>query len=766
MKFNFRKISAIAISALMTGMTMGTAAAAVYPAPFVSGGTADVAIVYGTGAGVSSLDLVQAGNIQESLGTFVDGGTVAVEGGETFKLDKDSNHFNFNNALNGVYTTLGDKEMDFLADGTYDDGDIDTDYSQKITLSNKDLTLFTSSEYNDKEPTIGFHWSDGDFILNYTVEFDDDISFADLVDTDLPLFGNTYYVMNVKANQIDLLDSAEKVVITEGDSKVIGDKTVSVEGFVTDGKVKLNVDGEVTDKLSEHSTYKLQDGSYVIVNEINYNSKESGISNVEISIGKGKISLKKGDDIELNEEDVNNLQANWENNTGTFDSLTITWNSDDDSFLTQESALTMPLFENIKLVFGGMNFPEESEKISLTTGEEMTLEMGNYNLPLFFVDQSGDAGIGYLGEEDYHLVTAASTLTSNYTGGAGRTAGNTTALTGGLDLVKKNRFLVTGLDTDLTDIDTLYYELSSIDYTDSTHWTVELDDLIGTKDITLSDKLTDTEDVGDITVSIVDVNSTHAYLKFTPASTTLSFNTAVSEKGMKIALPAKTSTETLNFASAGQTLTFTEATKDDDIGQGMPFTVTVKNNSDEDLHVTGYNTSIVDAKVSTDVYTGYVLSDLATKVSFDKSGDAYNFDLEYYGEEVTADVSVIGGTSTVSSGSNVLGNILVKDTEVSTVATKNLIVVGGSCINSAAATLVGGAKCGAAWTEATGIGAGQFLIKGYADNDLTSKMALLVAGYEAADTVKAATYLTNEDNVDTSKEYKGTTSTNVAVVVE
>ncbi|MBU4116459.1 MAG: hypothetical protein KKG94_01810, partial [Nanoarchaeota archaeon] len=64
MKFNFRKISAIGASALLTGMTLGVAAAANYPAPFVVGGSADVAVVYGTGAGVSTLDLIQAGNIQ------------------------------------------------------------------------------------------------------------------------------------------------------------------------------------------------------------------------------------------------------------------------------------------------------------------------------------------------------------------------------------------------------------------------------------------------------------------------------------------------------------------------------------------------------------------------------------------------------------------------------------------------------------------------------------------------------------------------------
>jgi hypothetical protein len=79
--------------------------------------------------------------------------------------------------------------------------------------------------------------------------------------------------------------------------------------------------------------------------------------------------------------------------------------------------------------------------------------------------------------------------------------------------------------------------------------------------------------------------------------------------------------------------------------------------------------------------------------------------------------------------------------------------------------LVGGAKCGAAWTTATGIGTGQFLIKGYATSTLTSGVALLVAGYDAEDTVKATTYLTNKV-VDTSKTYQGTTTTETAVVID
>ena len=158
-----------------------------------------------------------------------------------------------------------------------------------------------------------------------------------------------------------------------------------------------------------------------------------------------------------------------------------------------------------------------------------------------------------------------------------------------------------------------------------------------------------------------------------------------------------------------------------------------------------------------------------TLVVKDNTDTASIVSISYPKSQVYANIYVGGSGSAVTStgtgtGTTSLGNVLVKDTEISSVSTKNLIVVGGSCINSAAATLVGGAKCGAAWTTATGVGTGEFLIKGYATSSLTSKVALLVAGYEATDTAKAATYLTTS-TVDTSKEYKGTTSTGVATLV-
>jgi len=158
--------------------------------------------------------------------------------------------------------------------------------------------------------------------------------------------------------------------------------------------------------------------------------------------------------------------------------------------------------------------------------------------------------------------------------------------------------------------------------------------------------------------------------------------------------------------------------------------------------------------------TGY-LTNWGTYVLADKTDtDQYLARLTYPDEQMYANVyfaEVGASITTTTTTGGALGDVLVKDTEVSSVSTKNLIVIGGSCINSAAASLVGGAYCGASWTEATGVGSGEFLIKSYSGSSITSKMALLVAGYDVADTVAGATYLRTQ-TVDTSVGGIGTTS--------
>jgi len=138
-----------------------------------------------------------------------------------------------------------------------------------------------------------------------------------------------------------------------------------------------------------------------------------------------------------------------------------------------------------------------------------------------------------------------------------------------------------------------------------------------------------------------------------------------------------------------------------------------------------------------------------TYVEYD-STDNDKVTIYYPDEQMYADVlmTAVGAEVTAgSSGGSVspLGSVAVMDSEVATVSSKNLIVVGGSCINSVAAKVLGSDTplCGAEFTAKTNISSGQFLIKAVDSPYTTGKVAMLVAGYEGADTRKAATYLTS-----------------------
>jgi hypothetical protein len=111
-------------------------------------------------------------------------------------------------------------------------------------------------------------------------------------------------------------------------------------------------------------------------------------------------------------------------------------------------------------------------------------------------------------------------------------------------------------------------------------------------------------------------------------------------------------------------------------------------------------------------------------------------------EIVIPEVTITEGAVTVggSSGSSIP---MVTDAEVASVSSKNLIVVAGSCINTAAAKLLGSDDpvCTEAFTAKTTVGAGGYIIEVFDspwDAEGEDKIAMLVAGYNAADTIAAA----------------------------
>src|SRR3989344_5210174 len=121
--FTFKKIASVLASAVMISSTVALAAAANYPDPFVKGGMADVAIVYG-GADALNTDLLAAADISTSLNTELakqtatSGGSTSgtASGGDAFALFGSTKLY-LNDTLNAQRATVtADDIPSILAD--------------------------------------------------------------------------------------------------------------------------------------------------------------------------------------------------------------------------------------------------------------------------------------------------------------------------------------------------------------------------------------------------------------------------------------------------------------------------------------------------------------------------------------------------------------------------------------------------------------------------------------------------------------------------
>ena len=756
MKFSFRKIASVLLSAVTLGSTV--AMAANYPAPFVQNGQADVAIVYGAGAAAS--DFTAATKISSDLASGVKVTGVTISGtGDKYNIGKNKD-FYLGTEIDDLKSNLDEDELPvLLEEGTYtNEKNDDFDYEQKITIAGGlALTHFQDDDYGE-EPALGFVIADETPILNYTLDFTTDaestVDGGDLVDiesTTLTLLGKNYFVLDADNStlQLTLLDSANEITVAEGTptTTTIGAKSYAVEAKIySSSQAKLVINGETTKSLKEGDTYKLSDGSYVGVKEILYNSKETGISSVDISIGTGKLVLKNGNEIELNNEKVENVYSYITRGTASggkekIDKITIEWKQEDDAWLTEKNSLMMPGLEAVQLIFGGMNFPKEEKTEVRNDGKDrivLKTEVEDGKITLNLLASSGSNDFDHIGKSNSEKLKTSDTreLILNTTAG--------------------DKWFVASYGSGTTS-ESFLLEVKSIENEDGKNKTTI--ESVGSKKKVFDGKVEGTtETLGDkirLTINdAVEYGSKKGLLNISINSGG-SFNKLYTKEGLTFYLPVDNSTTgysglgCINLTKNPSTWTLYAREEDEDgnIESGEYVNITLGFNSDNKVQVSDV-TSLwaggqkFETSESSDVYRGYVKSALATLVEHDTgSGDQDTLKIVYHGDESYADVFVAAPSVTTGTEAAIP---VVKDSEVNSVSSKNLVVVGGSCVNSVAAQVLGVASgtCGEAFTAATGVGANQALVKVATSPLASSKIAMLVAGYEAADTEKAATYVT------------------------
>ncbi|OIO81815.1 hypothetical protein AUJ84_00255 [Candidatus Pacearchaeota archaeon CG1_02_32_132] len=816
MKFDFKKIASAVASLAMIGSTVALAAAANYPAPFVKGGVADVGIIYGSGG----LDSAAAVNIQSDLSAALaeqSGNGGGAPTGESILLAKASDKLNLRDRVSAVFGTsvTADYLPTLLANGVYaNDENTEFDYEQKINIGDEPwaLNFFADNDYKSKEPSVGLNFSSGQYVLNYTLTFLDpaesDVSGGDLVDletTTLRILGKNYYILDAKnaTVQFILLDAASSAIVAEGDVTTLtsGGKSYDVSiVFISSSQVKLNINGEDTNLLSSTGTQRLKDGSYVGIKEILAKDVSGNVGKVEFSIGSGKLDLKDGTQVKLNDNTINEVTTTFtKTETSTkvkLDKIVLSWKTDDREFVTPDMSLTMPGLEAIKISMADFVIPNEEITTVINDGtDSMVLKTivtdGAVTVPLFYANASGEfIGIGE--SSDKLLVTSYNTsVIFNDTIG--------------------DEYLVASWNG--SDRDPESYVLRFSGFTRDTNTGINYTNVEKYYDDTWH-SYRDTRKTGD-TVDLGSLTLTLDYVEYSPnkwvsitGNAGANFHTLYTKSGLKVYLPianassyyadvassqkgvvnvhadwrnglASTTTNKAIDAGANAALRgagswnfqFAEEDKDGDINQGNDFNATLDAQSDGDLEVSSISGSTFSEVEDNNNIVTRLQSDLATKIRrVGSSSVQREAEITYAGAESYGEVYLTGPDTTFSGSSSLGDNVIVTDGDASKVSNKNLIVVGGSCINTVAAKLLGSASpvCGAQWTSTTGIGAGEFLIQTFDNPFLTSgKIATLVAGYEAGDTSNAATFLTTEPVMtDVGKKYKGTSSTSAGLVSE
>jgi hypothetical protein len=811
----------------MVFSTVGFAAATTYPAPFVEDGVANAAIVYGSHPLAS--DMVAVVNIQNSLNSYVLEGSVSTpvsadcEGETCVKLDKTNDKINLGDTTWPLGTSLDKDDLaTTLADGTYtaDDND-DFEYEQTITLGTQTFSYDRDSNYEDlidadgRTPYLGFKWSDTNLVLNYTLDFLQDaestVTSGDLDDfegSDITLFGKAYYISDAKNGtnsgvfgKFTLLDAANSAVVNEGETVTltVGSTTYEVSTTVfSASEAVLTINGETTDTLDEGQTYKLADGTFVGVKDIRYVSKETGVSQVEFSVGTGKIEMTSGEEVKINDDTIEGVYAYFHRGTASsdtqkLDKVVIEWKSEDESFLTTENELEMAGLGGLALEMSSWVRPTEEEILVENEGGVGT-STGSAGIALQVPVEDGDADINILYANATGSIKGIGKSTTERLATSARSEIIYYNKLGGSDYHKY--LVVTYATTDEGESYLLSFNPNE-DRDNGRNETTVKNEVTGVqiKDEQTTGTFRSGIGSASFTINSIGVNSTDEWLNITAGSNT-NFNTIYSKGGLKVWLPvenssiaASTTAFTRGHISTADAAVSTNTTgynhdsyylwmegedRDDNIAGGDYFYLTINDNSDEELEVTTVTGedmfSEQETGDATKIYESYSKDETAARYLRYSDGNPDYVKVFYPAgtdgaSESYAEVFLKSIGASMGENPNGIGAPIL-DTEVAEAAGKNLVVVGGSCVNTVAAELLGRSErfCGTEWTAATGIGADTFLIQTFARTG--GNVATLVAGWGAIDTQNAATALTTQ-TVDTTagKKYTGTVATSIEPVL-
>lgn len=810
MKKTAKKIAALVAGTTMLGATiMGATALDLsnYPAPFVTNGVFSGKIVVGAKAATSdvvgAIDLaasLQASAKSSSEVTVPGAAGEATVSGDNAEFRTGSDVVSLEEPIGTVKQTFIAADLEALKSGVLDTGTSTTPVKQYLKFGNT-AWMVKYAEDTDSDKVSDYLYTDTDqelfeYYLEFTEGAESEVSSAgaldDLEDEVLTILGAPFTVVDATKTgaqlSLTLLGGQVADVLRDGETK-----TYTIDGqdyevtavFISDsgsGSAKLSVNGVMTKELTEGKTQVLGSDVTVGVQSILTNQRE-GL--VEFYLGANKIKLTDtnysdtayaANNVEVRGETVDNAELVMKA-TDTGSNLKLNYikyhvNSDDEYFvapgegakvIAEEDNEGAFLTDTWDIKYAGLVKTGSSViKVDSVSDHSYRLDFTNVNGDEFTVPWITNKNTEKWGDDDDDFVFTEFKWAASNT--------STTTISDNDYFIVSDK--VSGDDKAATKV----FRYQSLNEGDST---VTFKDLSGS-DVVVSFTGTLGSASGDLIVDGVS----HVFYIGSDEELSMDldgngsiFNGAevwaVTEGGAMFDFGAQTFTAlgVLDAPADPQTvhLYTDDARFDESGGNNEDSNFSIDLSSAGEVHLTaasfdlgGSSENLVPDPDNDEYERGYSGYGAFWEL-YNPSGttDSEELTIDYPSTQRYAQVFVTAGVVDVMEGqmgesgklmteqvNPIAVGLAVLDTEAPAVGSAKMIVVGGPCVNTVAAELLGNpADCAEGFTP------GKAVIKLWSD-----KNALLVAGYSAQDTLGASYVLAD------AKDYK-LSGTEVEVVV-
>ena len=786
-----KKIGAISAGALFMGASlMGAMAADLseYPSPFVMNGAYDNAAVITSS---NSLDANAGLFIINGLSgaiTSTDGSssTTAVEG--AYKLQYSGNEFNINDTAYDVDTKLTKTQLaTLLAKTTFKDDEGtntgDTEYSQELKFTNsggsaseKSIWYVYDQNGEDSDKPMGdfIYLSKSGTTYAWVYEFNLDspvtvANSADLQGTRLILLGKQFTVSAASfttgnVTKLTLLAGDVTQTLATGET-VNGVTLVGVEA--NGASCTIEYQG-VTESINDGATKTMADGTIIGVTNVVPSNKQSAPDYCDLNIGADKVELEEAKEVKVNGDTVTGTKVTFGSTQG-FDVFNVSFKPSDKVYLAPGDEYVDPIFGAFKLMFTGI-VEDSVEEIEMdASGETVSLTATNKDgdittWDVAFANTTGTGDVMPGSDIDEPFISLEGDFVTNTS--MGNSISDLSEMSGIRFLFSMNDrshiVKIKSIDT-LTNKTTFYDETTGTEYADQ-EWTSNASTSFSFMPSTF--QLTFARDdefpiglgtgaIGNDVIIFGNINDKgSSYMLQNGGNVTFWSNWSGAGTGGVVGegdfpglptnrpywmtigevdtsaesnLPLNVIDVNLTYSSANQEINFQAVASNKDFAHRA----TSLKQTDKS------ETTIKSAKT---LYGTFVEQVTPTGSGAD-SITVRTPDTATYAEVYVAPI----GSSITTTAASASGLSILDDSEVTDASMYNAIVVGGPAANQIAADLLG--LTYPAYSADSGLSEGEAMIK-MVDNG--AKVAMIVFGWEAEDTRRAAKVLESYDAYELS----------------